>query len=177
MATRVFDRRVGAVGDLVVFAAMKAVVEHGGEILLHTAHAPRSDRLDAGLFDRFEYRARLLAARDELAMHGRVVTGEPQRDRVGMTAHDGRFPLVEPPRRFRQPHFVGGKPGALGSEGDLDITLAGDRAHANPDRALERLGRRLLGRSFWFDVGGHRWCVVCYLSVEVSVRPSHRFRW
>ncbi len=92
----ILDRRIGTVGDLIVFAAMKTIIEHGGEILLNTAHAPRSDRFDAGLLDCFEHRARLLSAGDELAMHRRVVTGEPQRDRVGMAAHDGRFPLVEP---------------------------------------------------------------------------------
>ena len=74
---RVFDRRVGAVGDLVEFAAMETVVEHGGEIFCHPAHAARADRLDARLLDRFEHGARLLAAGRQLAMHRRVVTGEP----------------------------------------------------------------------------------------------------
>ena len=58
----ILDRRIGAVSNLIVFAAMKSIVEHGGEILLHTAHAPRSDCLDARLLDRFEHRARLLSA-------------------------------------------------------------------------------------------------------------------
>ena len=59
---RFVERRVGAVGDLVEFAAVKAVVEHGGEILGDAVHAPRADRLDPRLFDRLEHRARLLAA-------------------------------------------------------------------------------------------------------------------
>ena len=53
---RLLDRRIGAVGDFVELAAMKAVVEHGGEILRHARHAARADRLDARLFDRLEHR-------------------------------------------------------------------------------------------------------------------------
>ena len=85
---RFLDRRVGAVGDLVELAAMEAVVEHGGEILRDAGHAARADRLDARLLDRLEHRARLLAAGHELAVHGRIVTGELERDRIGMAAHD-----------------------------------------------------------------------------------------
>ena len=145
---RVLDRRIGTVGDLVEFAAMKAVVEHGGEILRHAAHAARADRLDAGLLDGLEYRARLLAAGRELAMHRRVVTGEPQRDRIGMAAHDRRLAFVEPARRLRQPRLAAGQAGALGGEAHFEIALAGDRAQADADRALERLGRRFLRGTF-----------------------------
>ena len=106
---RVLDRRVGAIGDLVVLAAMEAVVEHGGEIPRDSAHAARADRLDAGLLDRFEHRARLLAAGHELAMHRRIVTGEPQRDRIGVAAHDRGLALVEPARRLRQPRLAAGE--------------------------------------------------------------------
>ena len=60
---RLLDRRIGAVGDLVELAAVEAVVEHGGEILGDAGHAPRADRLDAGLLDRLEHGARLLPAR------------------------------------------------------------------------------------------------------------------
>ena len=59
----VLDRRVGAVGDLVEFAAVEAIIEHGGEILGHAAHAARTDGLDAGLFDRFEHGAGLRCRR------------------------------------------------------------------------------------------------------------------
>ena len=68
---RVLDRRVGALGDLVEFAAVKALVQHGGEILRDAIHAPRADRLDARLLDRLEHRARLLAGRLQAAMHRR----------------------------------------------------------------------------------------------------------
>ena len=78
---RLLDRRIGAVGDLVELAAMEAVVEHGGQVARHAGHAARADRLDARLLDRLEHRARLLAARHQLAMHHRIVTGELERDR------------------------------------------------------------------------------------------------
>ncbi len=152
---RVLDRRIGAVGDLVEFAAVETVVEHGGEIFGDAAHAARADRLDAGLLDRFEHRARLLAAGHELAVHGRIVTGEPERNRIGVAAHDRRLALVEPPRRLRQPRLAAGEPRPLGGERNFEIALAGDRAQANADRALERLGRRFLGGGFGLDVGGH----------------------
>jgi hypothetical protein len=73
---------------------MEAIVEHGGEIFRNAAHAARSNRFDPSLFDGFEYSARLLAARRQLAMNRRVMAGEPQRDRVGMTANDCRLAFV-----------------------------------------------------------------------------------
>ena len=147
MATRVLDRRIGAVGDFVEFAAMETVVEHGVEVLRHAAHAARADRLDPGLLDRLEHRARLRSAGNELAVHRRIVTSEPQRDGIGMAAHDGGLALVEPARRLRQPHLAAGQAGPLGGKRDFEIAIAGDRAQADADGALERLGRRFFGRS------------------------------
>ncbi len=121
---RFLDRRVGAIGDFVELAAVKAVVEHGGEILRHPAHAAGADRLDAGLLDRLEHRARLLAAGRKLAMHRRVVTGEPQRDRIGMAAHDRGFALVEPARRLRQARLAADQTRTLGGETDFEVALA-----------------------------------------------------
>ncbi len=152
---RILDRRIGAIGDVVVFAAMEAVVEHGGQVGLHAAHAARADRLDARLFDRVEHGAGLLAAGHELAMHGRIVTGKPQRDRIRMAAHDGGFALGEPARRLRQPRLVGGKAGALRGKANFDIAASRNGAQANADRALERLGGRFFGRIFRLDVRGH----------------------
>ena len=149
------DRRIGAVGDVVELAAMKLVVEHRGEVLRHAVHAPRADRLDARLLDRLEHRARLLAARHLAAVHRRIMAGELQRDRVGVPAHDRGVLRVELARRLGQPRLAAGNAGALRRVGDFEIRLARDRAHAARDRALERLGRRLLRRGFRFDVGGH----------------------
>ena len=155
---RVLDRRVGAISNLVELAAMETVVEHRGEVPGNATHAARPDRFDAGLLDRFEHGPSLLAARRELAMHRRVVTGEPQRDRIGVAAHDCSFPRVEPPRRLRQPRLAAGKPGALCREADFEIALAGNRAQADADRSLERFSRRVLGGRFRLDVRGHSSC-------------------
>ncbi len=153
---RVLDRRVGAIGDLVVFPSMKAVIEHGREILLDAAHATRADRFDTNLFDRFEHRTRLLTTRHELAMNRRIVAGEPQRDRVGVAAHDGRLALAEPPRGLRQSRFDAGQSRSLGGEGHFDAALASDRAQADADRALEGFGWRFLGRVLRLDIRSHR---------------------
>ena len=50
---RVLERRIGAVGDVLIFgAAMIAVLQHGGEVRGDALHALRADRLDARLLDR-----------------------------------------------------------------------------------------------------------------------------
>jgi hypothetical protein len=77
---RVFDRSIGALGDLIEFAAMKPLVEHRCEILRHAIHSPRANCLDACLLDRFKYRARLLADRLQSAMHGDIVASKAQGD-------------------------------------------------------------------------------------------------
>jgi len=55
---RVGQRRIGSIGDLVEFAAMKMIVEHRGEVLGNARHPPRTERFDTGLLDRFENAAR-----------------------------------------------------------------------------------------------------------------------
>jgi hypothetical protein len=66
---RIRQRRIGAVGDLVVLAAMEMIVEHRGEVFRHARHPARADRLDAGLLDRLEHAARLRISRHQLAVH------------------------------------------------------------------------------------------------------------
>ncbi len=68
---RILDRRVGAIGDVLELAAVKALVEHGRQVHGDAVHAPRADGLDARLFHRLEYRARLLAGRLQAAMQRR----------------------------------------------------------------------------------------------------------
>ncbi len=140
---RLLDRRIGPVGDLVELAAMEAVVDHGGEIFRHARHAARPDRLDARLLDRLEYRPRLLSARHQLAVDGRVVTRELERDGVGVSAHDRRIGTGELARRLRQAGLAADDAGTLGGECDFKLGLAGDGAQAAGHRPLERLGRRV----------------------------------
>ena len=112
------------------------VVEHGGKILRHALHAPRADRFDARLLYCLEHGAALLAAGNELAMNGGVVTGHPQRDRIGMAAHNrGVFP-VQLARRLRQPRLAAGEAGPLGRKRNLKLRLARDaRAGSRSPRA------------------------------------------
>ena len=147
---RLLDRRVGAIGNVVEFAAMKAIVEHGGEIERDAIHAARADGFDAGLLDGFEHRACLLAVRLQLAMDDGVVTGDAQRDRVGIAAHDGRFGFRQFARRLRQPRLAAQQAGPFGGVGHFEIGLARQSAQSAGDRPLERLGRRFLGRGFRF---------------------------
>jgi hypothetical protein len=70
----VFDRRIGAFGDLVEFTAMEALIEHRGKILRNTVHAPRTDSLHACLFHCFEHGSCLLSGWLQTAMQCGVVT-------------------------------------------------------------------------------------------------------
>jgi hypothetical protein len=118
---RIGQRCIGAVGDLVEFAAMEMIVEHRGQVLRNTRHPPRADRLDARLLDGVEHAARLHVARHLLAMHRGIVTSEPQRDRIGMAADDRRVLLRQLARRLRQPRLAGRKARTLGRKRHLKL--------------------------------------------------------
>ena len=163
---RIRQRRIGAVGDLVIFAAMEVIVEHRGEILGDTGHALGTDGLDTGLLDRLEHAARLRIARDQLAVNLRIMTGEFQRDGISMAAHDRGIALGHLARGLRQPRFARRKARPLGGEGDFELGRSRDRAQAAGHRALERLGRRLLGSGTEFAVG-------CRHLVPAAVVPAN----
>ena len=152
---RFLDRRIGAIGDLVELTAVETVIEHRRKVLGDARHAACPDRLDAGLLDRVEDGARLLPARHKLAMHHRVVTGELERDGVGMAAHDRGVRAGELSRRLRQARLAADNAGALGREGDFELGFARDRAQTSGDRALERLGRRFFRGISRLDVRRH----------------------
>jgi len=153
----VLDRRVGAVGDLLVVAAMVAVLEHGGEIAADAGHPPCADRFDPSLLDGVEDGAGGPALGRLGAVEGRIVTGEPQRQRVADSAGDRDVAAGQLARRLGHLGLMTGQARPVGGEGDLEVRLAGDRPHAADDGALERLGRSL-DRRFRLDVvrSGHR---------------------
>ena len=152
---RFLDRRIGAIGDFVELAAMETVIEHGRQILGDARHPPCPDGLHAGLLDRVEYRACLLSAGHQLAMDHRIVTGELECNGVGMAAHDRGIRSAQLSRRLRQARLAADDAGPLRREGDFELGFARDRAQAPGDRALERLGRRLLRGIPRLDVGRH----------------------
>ena len=88
-ARRVLDRRVRAVGDVLVLAAAKiAVLQHRREISARRrpCAASRSPRRAPA---RPRRRPRAPACpRREAAVHASVVAGEAQRHRIGLAAHD-----------------------------------------------------------------------------------------
>ena len=73
---RVRQWRIGAVGDLVEFAAVKMIVQHRREVLGNAGHAPCADGLHARLLDGLEHAARLRVAGHQFAMHFRVMAGK-----------------------------------------------------------------------------------------------------
>ena len=152
---RIGQRCVGAIGDFIELAAMEMVVEHRGEIFGDARHPPRAERFNPGLLDSFEYAAGLRISRHQLAVHFGIVAGEFQRDRVGVTAHDRGIAPGHFARRLRQPRLAWRQPRPLGRERHLKLRLSRDRAQAGGHRALERLGRRLLGAGAEFGVGRH----------------------
>jgi hypothetical protein len=86
----VLERRVGAIGDLLVLAAaVVAVLEHGADVRGHAGHAAGADGFDPRLLDRIVDRPRSLALGREAAMDGSVMAGEPQRHGIGMPAQHG----------------------------------------------------------------------------------------
>ncbi len=164
---RLLDRSVGAIGDLVELAAMELVVEHGRQIMRHPLHAPGADRLDAGLLDRLEHRARLLPARNQPAMHEGVVAGHAQGDRIGVAAHDGGVGARELAGRLGQTRLAAHHAGPLGGKRHFELGMARDRAQAAGHRALERLGRGFLAGAFGLAVGRHQKSI----SVSFPRRP------
>ena len=82
-----------------------AIVQHGADVGGDARHAASADGFDAGLLHRIEYRLAFGGRRRQAAMHGVVVTGEPQRQRIGAAAQDRRVLQRELARRVRQPGF------------------------------------------------------------------------
>jgi hypothetical protein len=120
---------------------MVAVLEHGRDVVADARHAPRADRLDAGLLDGIEHGAGGLALGSEPPVHRRVVAGEAQGHGIGMAAHDCDVVTVELARRLGQARLVGREHRPVRREADLEVGLPCDRPQAARDRALQRLRR------------------------------------
>ena len=139
----VLQRRVGALGDLLIIGAVIALLEHGGEVVGDACHAVGAERLDARLFDRIEDGAGIAAAGRVGAMDRGVVAGQAQRQRIADAAGDGDVVGGHLARRLGQARLHLRQHRPVGGERHLQLRLAGNGAHAAGHRALERLGRVL----------------------------------
>ncbi len=98
------ERHVVALDHVLVALAAIALLEHGGEVGGNAGHAAGAQGLDARLLDAFEDRARGLARWGAARMEGGVVVAQPERQRIGRTAHRRRLALAEIAARQRQAH-------------------------------------------------------------------------
>ena len=73
-----------------------------------------------------------------------VVAGGRQRQAVGPAADDGDLALRGHARGLGQRDVLARRAPACRREADLDLVVAGDRAHGEAERALQRLGRGFL---------------------------------
>ena len=140
---RIGQRRLGTVGDFGEAAPLVALLHARGEIGGNALHALGADRLDAGLLDRLEHRARLAASRRQGLMQGRIVTGD------GSAAASAwpRITAISVLDGMRDGSgsraVLPDKPGRLAREHHLDRAVGGDRAGGLRHGALEGIERRL----------------------------------
>ena len=131
---------------------METVIEHGRKIFGDTSHTTGPNGFDPRLLHRIEHRPRLLPSGDKLAMNQRIVTGELERDRIGVPAHYGSIRETELARRLGQARLPRNHPRPFGCERDLQIRLSRNCAQAARYGPFERLGRILPSGTLALDV-------------------------
>ena len=148
------SRDVGEIG-LGVF-----VLEHRAEIVGDAGHGAGADRLDARLLDGVVDGARLLALGRELRVDAEIVAGALQRHGIAEAARHRDVGGGRLLGQLGQPGAVAGQRRLVLGEGDLELVVAGDRAHADRDGALEAVGFRAGLRPVARVVAGtrHRAC-------------------
>src|ERR1700730_2465677 len=146
------DRGIRAIKDFVELAAMETVVEHARKIFGYTRHTPGPKGFDPRLLHRIEHRPRLLPSGDKLAMDQRIVTGELERDRIGVPAQHGSIRETELARRLGQARLPPNHSWPFSCERDLQIRLSRNSAQAARHGAFERLGRILPSGTLALDV-------------------------
>src|SRR6202011_1038500 len=128
-----------------------------------TRHTPGPKGFDPRLLHRIEHRPRLLPSGDKLAMDQRIVTGELERDRIGVPAHYGSIRETELARRLGQARPPPNHSRPFSCERDLQIRLSRNSAQAAGHGAFERLGRILPSGTLALDVLCHpsaaRFCI------------------
>ncbi len=86
-------------------------------------------------------------------MDQRVMTGELERDGVGMATHDGGIRCGKLARRLGQARLAGGDAGTFGRKGHFELGFPCNGAQASRHRALEWIGWTVFAWSLALDVG------------------------
>ena len=173
----VLERRVGAVGDLLIVAAVIAVLEHGGEVVARrrpcgARRAPRRGPARRRRRRRGRSCPRARWARWTAgSWQARRSAIESPMPRVMATSRRGQLA-----RRLGQARLVAGQQRPVGGEADLEVGLAGDGAHAADHRPLERFGRGFLGSGAGFGVGWSFELSMLYLLARVGLSSSRSER-
>ena len=149
---RLCDRHLlGRIAVIVALAAA-SLLERGIEVRGDAGKPARAQCFDPRLLDRFENRARRLAARLLAHVGALVVVAKPERQRVGRAAHQLNVERVEIARRKRKLHLVACDLRLVRAEGNLQLLarLARDSPERRADGPLEGLDRGfLLGHEAW----------------------------
>ena len=143
---RFLDRRVGAIPDVGQIGLGELVLQHVADIVADPGHPESTDRLDAGLLDRIVDGARLLALGRELRVDPEIVAGALQRHGIAEAARHRYVDAGRLLRQFGEPGAVAGKRRLVLGETDLELVIAGDRAHADRHGTLEDVGVRAVLR-------------------------------
>ena len=145
-------------------ARVELVLEHRAEIVGHAHHGAGTDGFDARLLDRVEDGACLATVGGQSGVEAHVVAGGAQ-GHGNRRAH-GQSP--DPPRSACAAVRAAGRlcptrRRAVLGESHLELAVAGNRAHAGRQRALEGVGVAALAR---FSL----WC--CLLGLPCGSRPG-----
>ncbi len=177
IATRLFERRLGALRHVGETALLEAILEHGVEILRDALHPARADRFDARLFHRLEDGAgggacgsrRRCTSASWQASRSAMESAWPRRIAASCAA--------ELARRLRQPRLrrraAAAQIGFFRRIGDFELRHMRERAHAAGDGALEGLLRRFHLRRRLLVRPGHG---VSLVSLIISSEKFVTFR-
>ncbi len=121
-----------------------ALFQRRRQILRHARHAPRAQSFAARLLDDIEDRARHLAARLHLVVHGVVMVAEAQRDRIRLAAHHRHFIGRQIARGQRQPRFGAAHRRPFRRETHRQLRLMRDGAHGRGRQLPEILDRSVV---------------------------------
>src|SRR4029079_16705585 len=114
-----------------------AILKHGRDVAGHARHGAGAYAFDAGLLDRLEHRATVLALRTIAVVDVIVVIGEAHGEGIGDAAGDGDFLRIELDRDLRKLDLLALQAGSFGTETDRELGFSGDGLHRQGKDATE----------------------------------------